>query len=141
LSIVAGKRNPTPLLTRAEAEVMNVLWTRGGASVHDVADALPRRAAYTTVLTVLRILEKKGHVVHAPHPDGGRAHWFRPSVTAGQVRRGHVRDLIERLFGGRPEELALGLLEEEYLSREELESLRAHIDEKLGGSARGKGKR
>ena len=129
-----------PILTRAESEIMAVLWSTGGATVHEVVAALPRDSAYTSVLTVLRILEKKGYVLHEPHPDGGRAHVYKPLVQAGNARRHHVRDLVDRLFGGQSEELVVGLLEEEKWSKADLERLRGLIDSRLG-SARAPGKK
>jgi len=124
-----------PILTRAESEIMSVLWSRGAATVHDVVAALSRDSAYTSVLTMLRILEKKGYVSREPEPGGGRAHVYRPRVAATRARRLHVRDLVDRLFGGRPEELMVGLVEDDALSRAELEQLRGVIESRLGGSA------
>jgi len=113
---------------------MSVLWSKQSATVHDVLEALPRDAAYTSVLTVLRILEKKGYVEHRSDPAGGRAHVYSPCVPALKARRLHVRDLIDRLFGGSSEELVVGLLEDESLSRAELEQMKERIEERLGGS-------
>jgi BlaI family transcriptional regulator, penicillinase repressor len=129
-----------PILTRAESEIMAILWDKGGATVHDVVAALPRSSAYTSVLTLLRILEKKGYVRHEPHPEGGRAHVYKPLVQAGNARRHHVRDLVDRLFGGQTDELVVGLLEEEKWSRADLERLRELIDSRLG-AGRGSGKK
>jgi predicted transcriptional regulator len=137
---MAKHDDPPPILTRAESEIMAVLWAHGGATVHDVVAALPRSSAYTSVLTVLRILEKKGYVGHEPHPEGGRAHVYKPLVQAGNARRHHVRDLVDRLFGGQSEELVVGLLEEEKWSKADLERLRGLIDSRLG-SARTPGKK
>src|SRR6187401_2988039 len=97
-----------PILTRAESEVMSVLWSKQSATVHDVLEALARDVAYTSVLTVLRILEKKGYVRHEAHPDGGRAHVYKPLVHVAKARRHHVRDLVDRLFGGQSEALVVG---------------------------------
>jgi len=124
-----------PILTRAESEIMSVLWSRGAATVHEVVAAMSRDSAYTSVLTMLRILEKKGYVTREPEPGGGRAHVYRPLVAATRARRQHVRDLVDRLFGGRPEELMVGLVEDDALSRAELEQLRGLIESRLGGSA------
>lgn len=120
-----------PILTRAESEIMAVLWRTGGATVHDVVEALQRDVAYTSVLTVLRILERKGYVQHELHPDGGRAHVYKPLVQAVAARRHHVRDLVDRLFGGQSDELVVGLLEQEKWSKPDLERLRELIDSRL----------
>jgi BlaI family penicillinase repressor len=128
------KRQPLPILTRAESEIMAVLWRRGRATVHEVIDALDRSVAYNTVLTILRILEQKGYAQHQPHPDGGRAHLYLPAAPLSRARRNHVRDLVDRLFDGRPEELAAGLFEDERLGPAQLRALRAQIDLALGKS-------
>jgi predicted transcriptional regulator len=132
-----------PILTRAESEIMAILWEAGGATVHEVVAALPRTSAYTSVLTVLRILEKKGYVRHEAHPAGGRAHVYKPLVPAGNARRHHVRDLVDRLFGGQTRELVVGLLEEEKWSKADLQGLRDLIDSRIDSSAaakKGKGR-
>jgi len=134
---------PLPILTRVESELMGVLWEKGRATVHEVVEALPRPVAYTSALTVLRILEKKGYVGHEPHPDGGRAHVYKPLVPASNARRHHLRDLVERLFGGSSEELVVGLIDDERLSKSDLERLRQAIDERLtpADKVRSKGKK
>lgn len=133
---MTGTADEPPILTRAESEIMAVLWRSGGATVHDVVEALARDVAYTSVLTVLRILEKKGYVRHEAHPDGGRAHVYKPLVQAAKARRHHVRDLVDRLFGGQSEALVVGLLEEEKWSKRDLERLRELIDSRLDGEER-----
>lgn len=115
---------------------MGVLWAQGRATVHDVIAGLERPMAYTSALTLLRILEKKGYVGHEPHPEGGRAHLYRPLVPAKRARRHHVRDLVDRLFGGQSDELVVGLLEEERWSRADLEKMRAAIEARLGRSGK-----
>jgi predicted transcriptional regulator len=120
-----------PILTRAESEIMAALWQRERLTVHELVDALERPIAYTTALTLLRILEQKGYAKHEADPRGGRAYVYLPAVPAGQARRSHVRDLVDRLFAGRPDELVTGLLEDEQLSRSQLEALRTHIERSL----------
>lgn len=119
------------MLTRAESEIMRVLWEKDGATVHEVVESLPRAVAYTTALTILRILEQKGYVRHQPHPSGGRAHVYKPVAPAAKTRQLHVRDLIDRLFGGHSEQLVVGLLDDEKLTRAELERLRNAIESRL----------
>src|SRR5438874_2678479 len=110
------RRKQLPILTRAESEIMAVLWRNERGTVHDVARALERVVAYNTVLTMLRILEEKGYVTHEPNPAGGRSFVYRPTAPKSKARRSHVRDLIDRLFDGHPEELASGLIDDEGLS-------------------------
>jgi predicted transcriptional regulator len=124
-----------PLLTRGEMEVMRVLWKRGRATVAEVVDEHRRPIAYTTVLTVLRVLEEKGYVTRDPE-HSGRAHVYLPAVDEHRARRSHLRDLLDRMFSGRPDEMVNGLLDNERLTRADLEALRRRIDEKLGRGKR-----
>ena len=134
---MSPRTHEPPILTRAESEIMALLWRSGGATVHEVVAGLSRDVAYTSVLTLLRILEKKGYVQHEPHPDGGRAHVYKPLVQAVAARRHHVRDLVDRLFGGQSDELVVGLLEQEKWSKPELERLRELIDSRLSARKAG----
>lgn len=131
------KKAPLSILTRAESEVMAALWKHDRLTVHALVEALERPVAYTTALTLLRILEQKGYVRHEPDPDGGRAYVYLPAVAANKARRSHVRDLVDRLFNGRPEELVTGLLEDERLSRSQLQLLRERIEQSLGTPRQG----
>jgi predicted transcriptional regulator len=119
-----------PLLTRGETDVMRVLWKRGQATVNEVVEDYTRPIAYTTVLTVLRVLEEKGYVTRDKELHG-RAHLYRAAVDEHRAQRSHLRDLLDRLFSGRPDEMVNGLLDNERLTRADLEALRRRIDEKL----------
>ncbi len=112
--------------------VLNVLWTRQAATVHEVRAALPseRKPAYTTVLTVLRNLEKRGLVAHEAL-EGARMFRYRPLVTAQDTRAGVLRDLIDSLFGGSPAQLVACLLETQPLSPTELRALHAAIEARV----------
>lgn len=129
------KKAPLPILTRAESEVMATLWQHEKLTVHALVEAMDRPVAYTTALTLLRILEQKGYVKHEPDPQGGRAYVYLPAVAASKARRNHVKDLIDRLFDGHAEELVTGLLEDERLSRAQLERLQEQIERSLGAYA------
>jgi BlaI family transcriptional regulator, penicillinase repressor len=119
------------ILTRVESEVMQALWELHQGTVHAVQAALKRPLAYTTVLSVLRILEQKGHVQHHADEAGGRAYVYRPAAQAQTVRKRHLSDLVQRLFGGKTSALVTGLIEDEKLSRDELKQLREMIDRRL----------
>jgi predicted transcriptional regulator len=124
------KASSLTLLTRGETDVMRVLWKRGRATVAEIVDEYTRPIAYTTVLTVLRVLEEKGYVTRDPD-HSGRAHVYQPAVDEHRAQRSHLRDLLERMFAGRPDEMVNGLLDNERLTRADLEALRRRIDEKL----------
>ena len=125
-----------PILTRAESQLMQLLWLHGPCTIHELVEAQGHKFAYTTVLTLVRILEQKGYVSHERHPDGGKAHVYRAAVERAKARTRHVLDLVERLFGGRTQDLVVGLIDDQKLDRVELESLRKRIDEQLGGQRR-----
>lgn len=115
--------------TTRELDVMTVLWDRGPSTVAEVRRALDDELAYTTVLTVLRILEEKGHVGHTTE---GRAHRYRPLVEREAAGGSALRRLTERLFSGSPELLLTRLVEDEDLSEEELRRMRDLLAERLG---------
>ncbi len=116
-------RKPSPTLTEAELPLMEILWKKGTATVNDVADALPKTkpVAYNTVLTMLRILERKGYVRHTKD---GRAFVYQPMVDREQASRHAVRQLVSRFFEGSPELLVLNLLHDESIDERELERLK-----------------
>lgn len=115
--------------TTRELDVMTVLWDRGPSTVAEVRRALDDELAYTTVLTVLRILEEKGHVGHTTE---GRAHRYGPLVEREAAGGSALRRLTERLFSGSPELLLTRLVEDEDLTEEELRRMRDLLAERLG---------
>ena len=119
--------------TARELDVMSVLWERGPSTVAEVRKALDDTLAYTTVLTVLRILEEKGHVAHTTE---GRAHRYRPLVERAAAGGSALKRVTQRLFGGSPELLLTRLVEDEDLTDEELERMRDLLAERLGEKKR-----
>ncbi len=117
-------------LTDRELDVISVLWDRGSGTVAEVRDALDDRLAYTTVLTVLRILEAKGHVRHEGE---GRAHRYYALVPERAARRGAVRRLVDRFFSGSPELLLTELVAHHDLTRADLRRLRRLLEARLKG--------
>ena len=119
--------------TERELDVMSVLWRHGSGTVAEVRDALPDDFAYTTVLTVLRTLEEKGHVTHLAE---GKAHRYVPVVdqeTAGQSALARV---LDKIFDGSPELLLTQLVVGESLDATRLRSLRKLLDDRLAARAR-----
>ena len=110
-------------LTEAELRIMEALWQKGAGTVQQVLDWLPPEPAlaYNSVLTTVRILEKKGYVEHAKD---GRAHLYRPLIGRKQATQSEIRHLINRFFGNSHEELVLNVLEERGLDAAEIERLR-----------------
>lgn len=129
MSIVDYDANGDPVvLTSREMDVMNVLWRLGSGTVSEVMEELQDPLAYTTVLTILRTLEKKGHVGHETE---GRAHRFHPLVERDEAREGALRRLTRKLFSGSPELLMTHLLRERGLTEDQLKKLRKLVDERL----------
>ena len=121
-------RKASPALTDAEARVMAVLWQLETATVGDVVAALaPKRTvSYSTVQTILRILEDKGYVVHNKVT---RAFIYRPVVDERQARRRALRHLATRLFNGSPSLLVMNVLHDEEMDPEEVQRLKKLIEE------------
>lgn len=121
------KRSAT--LTEAELRLMEVLWRRGPSTVQHVLDALPgeKLLAYNSVLTTIRILEKKGYVGHAKD---GRAHVYIPLVERADAARSEVRRLVQRLFHDSHELLVLNILEDSGLTADELQHLKQYLKER-----------
>lgn len=121
-------RKKTLLLTDAEHRIMEVLWRRGSATVADVADELAGKdgSAYTTILTMMRILRDKGYL--SCRKDG-RAHIYTPRVDRQTAARKAVHQLLGKFFAGSPGELVLNFLRDEEISPEELDELKRKIRE------------
>jgi BlaI family transcriptional regulator, penicillinase repressor len=115
-------------LTEAELRLMDVLWLKGPSTVQQVMDALPRKSqlAYNSVLTTIRILEKKGYLKHIKD---GRAHVYRPLVERAEASRSEIRHLAHRFFGNSHEMLVLNILEDRGVDAEELNHLRQLLDQ------------
>jgi len=115
-------------LTEAELRLMDVLWDKGPATVQHVLDALPENPplAYNSVLTTMRILERKGYVQHVKD---GRAHVYAPVVGRKEASHFAVRHLVNRFFKSSHELLVLNLIEDESIDREELKRLRELLDQ------------
>ena len=115
-------------MTDGELRLMRVLWEKGEATVGEVVDALSTRPrpAYNTVLTLLRIMEKKGYVSHRKD---GRAFIFLPKVARADISRSALHTVMNRFFEGSPRLLMLNLLEDAQLSPEALKQLKERIEE------------
>jgi BlaI family transcriptional regulator, penicillinase repressor len=120
-------RSQSATLTEAELRIMNVLWQKGSATVHEVLEALPAKPAlaYNSVLTIIRILEKKGYVKHLKDR---RAHVFSPQVDRKDATRFEIRNLVSRFFGNSRDLLVLNILEEKGIDAEELDRLRQLLE-------------
>lgn len=122
---MARKRSAT--LTEGELKVMEVLWELQVASVREVTDALSGQqpVAYSTALTMLRILKEKAYVDYRQE---GRAFFYYPLVSRRQARSDALRHLIAKFFNGSPEALAQNLVDDTMIDLAELERLQAQIE-------------
>jgi predicted transcriptional regulator len=110
-------------LTDLELEIMKVVWERGGAvTVRDVYETLRerRKIAYTTVMTMMNILDRKKHLKKRP---GDRAFLYEPARPGRQVIRAMVRDFVGRVFDGSARPLLVHLVEDSHLSPEDLQDI------------------
>jgi len=128
-------RRKSPALTDAELRIMNVLWDRGPATVGEVVDGIrgPKKPAYNSVLTILRILERKAYVTHQKD---GRAFTWVPAIGRSDARRGALSHVLSRFFDGSPELLVLNLLGRDEPRPEDVERVRDLIRRSHGETAR-----
>ena len=106
---------------------MNVLWPKGSATVQQVLEALPGKPelAYNSVLTTIRVLEKKGYVKHLKD---GRAHVYVPLIERQDATRSEIRHLVSRFFRDSHEDLVLNILEDRGLDQKELDRLKQMLE-------------
>ena len=115
-------RPKTPTLTEQELEIMKVVWERDRATVRDVYESLleRRKIAYTTVMTMMNILEQKKYLRKSAED---RAYIYRPAKPKKQVIKGMVREFVDRVFNGSAEPLLVHLIEDRRLSNKDLDEL------------------
>lgn len=118
------------MLTRAELELMAILWSLEEASVAEVIESLPRsrEVAYTTVSTILRILEQKGFVASRKE---GRGHLYSPRINKDAYEAKSLKQLVNKVFDGAPAALVRRLLDENALSRDEIHEIQAMLNKRI----------
>ncbi len=120
-------RKTSQTLTEAELRIMQVLWQKGPGTVQHILDVLPAHPvfAYNTILTTIRILERKGYVEHSKD---GRAHVYNPLVAEEEASRSEIRHLVGRFFRNSHEDLVLNILEDRGIDAKELARLRKMLE-------------
>jgi len=115
-------------LTPQELEIMKLVWRRGDATVRDVYEALleRRKIAYTTVMTMMKILEEKGYLKKRRQE---RAFLYRPTQPKNQVIGGMIREFIDRVFNGSAEPLLVHLVKSRHLSEKDLQKIARMVEE------------
>jgi predicted transcriptional regulator len=133
----------TTALTKLELQIMQVVWklgtssvkgtnsVKGACSVKDVQEGLEQRLAYTTVQTMLNILERKGKLKRKLR---GRAYLYSATVTEARASRHAVRDLVDRMFGGSTDELVMSLIKSRQIDPKRIAELSRKLEEE-GGDA------
>src|SRR5262249_7592956 len=106
----------------------DVLWQRGSGTVQEVLDHLPVNPplAYNSVLTTIRVLEKKGYIGH--RSSDGRAHVYEPRVAQTEARKSEIKHLVSPFFKNSHEQLVLNILEERGMDPQELNRLRQMLE-------------
>src|SRR5260370_27508224 len=115
-------RPRSSVLTEQELEIMKVIWERERTTVRDVYEALleRRKIAYTTVMTMMNILEQKKYLRKSAED---RAYSYRPAKPKKQVIKGMVREFVDRVFNGSAEPLLVHLIEDRKLTNKELDDI------------------
>ena len=114
-------------LTEAELRIMNVLWAKGSGTVQQVLDSITEKPslAYNSVLTTIRVLERKGYLKHLKD---GRAHVYTPVIGQKEATKSEIRHLVSRFFEDSHELLLLNVLEDRGVEPEELAQLRQMLN-------------
>jgi BlaI family penicillinase repressor len=127
-------KKPARVLGLQELQIMNVVWDRGRVTVRDVYEELRKRrqVAYTTVMTMMNILDQKGFLKRIPGEE--RAFVYEPARSRQTVMRATVTEFIDRVFGGSANPLMLHLIEDKHVTAKDLDELRRAIKKKGGAS-------
>jgi len=112
-------------LQKRELQIMKIIWEKGQATVRDVYESLQKRIAYTTVATMLNLLEEKEFL---KHDVDGRTYIYKPLVAREEVSVGMLEELLDRLFDGSTEMLLNTLIKAKNLGKDDLERLWQRVD-------------
>jgi predicted transcriptional regulator len=121
-------RKPSKTYTDRELEIMQAIWELGEATVKDIQAYLPGRQHYNSLLTIIRVLERKGHLTHRTE---GRTFIYRAKVAQDKARRRVLSHLVKQVFGGSAASLVLNLVETGDLTKEDLDQIRRQIEQKI----------
>jgi len=122
-------KSKRPVLTDQELEIMKIVWRRGSSTVRDVYEELlaHRKIAYTTVMTMMGILEQKGHLKKSADD---RAYVYTPAQPQSEVVGNMVQDFVKRVFNGSAKPLLVHLVEDKNISPEELDEISKLLKDK-----------
>jgi BlaI family penicillinase repressor len=114
-------RKPSKTFTDRELEIMRLVWKLGEVSARQIQESLPGDRHYNSVMTIIRVLEKKGHLTHR---EDGRAHIYRATVKPDESRTRVLKHLVKQVFGGSAASLVLNLVETGDLTAADLDTIR-----------------
>ncbi len=116
-------------LTKAEEQIMQILWKVGKGFVKDIIEYLPQpKPAYNTVSTIIRILEKKGFVSHKAY---GNAHQYYPLISKEEYTKAYLRSIMKNYFSNSFEEMVSFFARDKDMNLEELEAIQKMIEEEI----------
>ncbi len=117
-------RTPAKTFTDKEMEIMRLIWELGEATAREIQERLPGESHYNSVLTIIRVLERKGHLTHRQQ---GKAHVYRARLQPEKSRSRVLAHLINQVFGGSAASLVLHLVETGDLTEDDLREIRRQM--------------
>lgn len=117
-------RKPSEIFTDKELEIMNIVWELGEATTRQIQEHLPGERHYNSVLTIVRVLEKKGHLTHH---DESKPYLYRPTESRETSRKSILGYLVRQVFGGSASALVMNLVETGELTKGDIEEIRKQI--------------
>jgi BlaI family transcriptional regulator, penicillinase repressor len=117
-------RKPSKDFTDRELEIMKVVWQMGEATVKEIQQRLPGHPHYNSVLTIIRVLERKGRLVHRVE---GKTHFYRAGESKEKSRARLLRHLIDQVFGGSAASVVLNLVQAGDLTPKDIDDIRGKI--------------
>jgi predicted transcriptional regulator len=120
-------RKPSKTYTDKELEIMRVIWELGEATTKQIQEKLPGNRHYNSVLTIIRVLERKGHLTYRVD---GKAHVYRARQSQKKARNRVLAHLIKQVFSGSPASLVLHLVETGDLTEEDLQEVRQKMGQR-----------
>jgi BlaI family transcriptional regulator, penicillinase repressor len=117
-------RKPSKGFTDRELEIMKIVWQMGEATVKEIQQRLPGDPHYNSVLTIIRVLERKGRLVHRVE---GKTHFYRAGESEEKSRAHLLRQLIDQVFGGSAASVVLNLVQAGDLTPKDIDDIRGKI--------------
>ena len=116
-------------LTKAELNVMNILWSKNEATVNEIIEVMSEpKPAYTTIATYLKVLYEKGYLDYSKNKGEGKTHMYEPLVSRAEYTRRTMQDVKKNFFGGSLKSMFSYFIREENLTPEEIQELLASVE-------------